>query len=81
MKLVKRIIDRIQQNTDHEISDLQYLSKMLGLPGFLAVSNFYTTELPQEAAHALKKREGRFVFRQTAFCANSPEFALGYVCA
>jgi hypothetical protein len=57
--LINNILSQIESNLDKEINNLQNLSKMLGLTSKGIISKFNTTELPLEAAHAL--RQGRVV--------------------
>ncbi|WP_141504299.1 spore germination protein [Paenibacillus luteus] len=54
-ELVEKIIKQIESSSEYEINNLQNLSKAMGFSSWSAIPKFYTTELPQEAANALKK--------------------------
>lgn len=51
--LITAIARCLEKNSDANIQSLQDLSKLLGLPKWTLVTNFNTTELPQEVEYAL----------------------------
>lgn len=57
--LLRSIVHKIESCQASEIHDLQALSNVLGFPKWTLISRFNTTELPQEAAYAL--RNGKVV--------------------
>jgi hypothetical protein len=59
MDLVNAMIGQIEESLHKEMNNLQNLSNMLGFSSWGVVSKYNLTELPQEAAEALRK--GRIV--------------------
>lgn len=57
--LLAEVSERLEANKNWDLYNLQRLCKALGFRSWRAVPKFYTTELPIEAAHAL--RQGRVV--------------------
>lgn len=57
--LLQEVTERLEAKQSWDLYSLQRLSKALGFQSWSAVPKFYTTELPVEAAHAL--RQGRVV--------------------
>lgn len=54
-KFVDAVAKRIEQHCGENVQDLQQLSKMLGFSRWVLVTKFNSTELPQEAAFALRR--------------------------
>ncbi|WP_059042408.1 spore germination protein [Paenibacillus rubinfantis] len=57
--LLQEVSERLEARKSWDLYSLQRLSKALGFQPWSVVPKFYTTELPMEAAHAL--RQGRIV--------------------
>ncbi|WP_138752285.1 spore germination protein [Paenibacillus sinopodophylli] len=55
IKLVTKMIKQLESSSDHEINNLQHVTRALGLSAWSSVPKFNTTELPAEAAAALGK--------------------------
>lgn len=57
--LLHKIMAQFERNEDHELNNVQDLTKMMGFSTWIAVPQLKTTELPQEASNSLLK--GRIV--------------------
>ncbi|MBO0999645.1 spore germination protein [Bacillus sp. SD075] len=53
MDLLHKISNHIERNQGKELNNVQDLSKMMGFSSWMTVSQFNTTELPQEASKSL----------------------------